>query len=251
MVAALTPFHKDTTGDFWTTNAVQNWSTTFHYTYPEFADSDGSAAAIRSYVNNLYGPSATATAGSSKRTAAPEPVENVARAVPTSSVAASNGSLYQYVANINTTRYALNGSYSVYLFMGEPASEDPSTWLLAENLIGTQGIMAQPNMTANVVVAGSIPLTRSLTAQVACGALSSLSEADVIPFLQKNLEWRISGPEGNNRLPSTVPDFIIAVVASTATVPEDSSCFPVYSQFIELTEITHGKNGGANITSSS
>lgn len=68
----LTPFHRNANGDFWTTNLVRSWWT-FGYTYPEYANSDGSTAAIQSIVNKLYGPSATATAGTPKRTAIPEP----------------------------------------------------------------------------------------------------------------------------------------------------------------------------------
>ena len=30
----LTPFLSDTNGNYWTTNKVQQWNTTFHYTYP-------------------------------------------------------------------------------------------------------------------------------------------------------------------------------------------------------------------------
>lgn len=66
----LTPMHKDTSGNFYSTNDVRDW-TQFKYTYPEFSNSDGSANAIKSYVSALYGPSATATAGSSKRDADP------------------------------------------------------------------------------------------------------------------------------------------------------------------------------------
>ncbi|QIW98152.1 hypothetical protein AMS68_003670 [Peltaster fructicola] len=211
----LTPMHKDTSGNFYTTNDVRDW-TVFKYTYPEFSNSDGSASAIKGYVSALYGPGATATAGSSKREVdeeeapaqakrTPEPVnlENVVASVagfasPSSSsisgslplptvnplsnltaaiqnvstavsdlvnpIQANNGSLFQYVANIQTPRYALNGSYQIYLFNGKPNTEDPASWIQDSNLIGPVGVLAQPGMTEhNVTVAASVPLTRSLT----------------------------------------------------------------------------------------
>ena len=67
----LTPFKK-ADGSFWNTNDVRSTTSAFKYTYPEFSNSDGSATAIRGYVNRLYGPSASATAGSSKRDAEPQ-----------------------------------------------------------------------------------------------------------------------------------------------------------------------------------
>ncbi|KAF2239966.1 Di-copper centre-containing protein [Viridothelium virens] len=275
----LTPFHRDTTGDFWTTNLVRNWSTTFHYTYPEFADSNGSPAAINSYINKLYGPSATATAGSSKRTvevladadivpraafaeptAAPSPAPEPEFAPVLSERAAngrlaSNGSSYQYVANIKTSRYSLDGSYNIYLFLGNPTSENPASWVLDRNLIGTQGIFSQPgmdmtNMDPNVVVSGSIPLTRALTAKLSGGLLGSLAETVVAPFLAQALEWRIQGPDGSSVDPNTVPSFEVSVIASTSTQPASAAELPVWSVPTVLETVTHGKPGGLNASAS-
>ena len=243
----LTPFHKNTNGEFLTTNDMRSWRN-FHYTYPEFRDSDGSKAAIASYVNKLYGPSATATAGSSKRTAIPDTAVNIARATSTSDptpLTANNGSLFQYVANIKTPRYALNGSYSIYLFNGSPTTEDdPTSWIFDQNLIGPMGVIAQPGMTVDVVTTGSIPLTRTLTDQVQNGLLSTLTEALVVPWLIANLEWRILGPQGQSVDPDTIPDFEVTVFASTATQPTEFA-LPEWSKFIPLAEVTQNKPGGA------
>ncbi|KAK5127553.1 hypothetical protein LTR85_006893 [Meristemomyces frigidus] len=255
----LTPFYKDTAGTtFWTTNMVKNWNTTFHYTYPEFADSDGSQGAIASYINKLYGPSATATAGSSKRTVAAEPVA-APEAMPTaapelverqgSPLKAENGSLYQYVANIRTPRYALNGSYYVFLFHGSPSTEEPTSWILDPSLIGPMGVLAQPNMTSkDLVAAGSVPLTRTLSNAVSAGSLADLTEANATPYLKKNLVWRVAGPNGTEVDPGTIPDFEIAVFASTAAPPETQYSLPEWSAFVPLVEITQDKSGGANTT---
>lgn len=258
----LAPFHSDTVGTFWTTEMVQNWSSTFQYTYPEFADSDGSSSAIASYVNVLYGPSATATAGSSKRTAAPEPAA-APEAVPTAepdlyraplasrqianALTALNGSMFQYVANIKTPRYALNGSYYIYLFDGNPASETPSSWLTDSALIGPMGVLAQPDMTHHdTTAAGSIPLTRCLTSSIHNGIISDLSEAVVTPYLKSNLQWRIA-QNGTEIDPATIPTFEIAVFASTATQASEYA-LPMWSAFVPLLDVTQGQAGGANTT---
>ena len=254
----LTPFYTDASGsNFWTTNSVKDWANTFHYTYPEFADSDGSSGAIASYVNQLYGPSATATAGSSKRTAMPEPVAE-AEALPTGvpafppmqkithpSLVAANGSTFQYVANIQTPRYALGGSYYVFLFLGSPASEDPTTWITDANLIGPMGVLSQDGMQEkDVLTSGSIPLTRSLSGKLGTGLLGDLTEAIVAPVLTDILEWRILGPDGTSVNPDTVPGFQVSVFASTATQPDHAGCLPQWSKFIPMLDVTKGKKGG-------
>lgn len=245
----LTPFKKNSAGNFYTTNDVKDWKI-FGYTYPEFINSAGDKAAITNYVNKLYGPNANAVAGSSKRDAEAEPVvPTLARDIlPGNPLVASNGSLFQYVCNIHTPRYALNGSYIVYLFNGKPCSEDPTTWPADTKLIGPMGVMATDGMTdSNLIAAGSVPLTRTLQSIVGTGLLSALTEAIVVPFLTKNLEWRIS-QDGKSVDPSTIEGFVVAVYASTAQRPADQSELPVYSDFIELLDVTKGQAGGANST---
>lgn len=264
----LRPFHRNAGGAFWTSNDVRD-TRTFRYTYPEFSNSDGSANAIRGYINRLYGPSASATAGSSKRTAAPEPgmldnvldgavdgaLDSVSQVVKEaqadieasgllSPFMASNGSVFQWVANVQTPRYALNGSYNVFLFLGEPDSEDPAAWMTEASLVGSYGVLAQPDMQhMDVVVAGSVPLTRSLTEKVGSGVLGTLTQTLVTPFLKDMLKWRIAGPQGAVD-PAEVPSFQMAVVCSTSTVPDSDEEFPEFSDFFELPEITDGKPGG-------
>jgi tyrosinase len=245
----LEPFYKDTNGSFWTTNEVRNWNTTFHYTYPEFSDSDGSQGAIANYINKLYGPSASATAGSSKRTAAPESgTAHVQGRQILAGLLAENGSLYQYVANIKTPRYALNGSYQVFLFNGAPQTEEPSTWIHDPNLIGPMGVFAQPDMMDhNTIAGGSIPLTRTLSKIVGSGLLGSLLETLVAPFLAENLQWRVAANNGTAVDPGTIPGFELAVFASTASQPGDNE-LPVWSEFMPLMEVTQNKAGGSNTT---
>ena len=254
----LTPFYKDSGSTFWTTNDVKDWANTFHYTYPEFVDSDGSSAAIQSYVKKLYGPSATATAGSSKRTAMPEPeafgppggklpapIEAAFGKITQPGLVAANGSAFEYVANIKAPRYALGGSYYVFVFMGPPASEDPSTWIFDQNLIGPMGVLSQDGMQSkNVLTTASIPLTRALTGKFSSGILGDLTEMIVAPFLEELLEWRILGPDGTCVDPDNVPGFEVAVYASTSTQPDDAGCLPQWSEFMPLLGVTKSKKGG-------
>jgi tyrosinase len=391
----LTPFHRNTNGDFWTSNQVRDWKV-FKYTYPEFSNSDGSSKAIMSAVNKLYGPGATATAGSSKRTAEPQTydesafnedtdvvdgtvkvhavaptaapafsasfsldfgsgsdeestsfsdatstasssdatttsdsgfafststsfsfgfgsedessvVNDAAAAAPTSSDAsttsttptssdasttsassdaisttianktakasavssaivdagngtssarptnsatlkdnstplrANNGSSYQYVCNIETPRYALNGSYSVFVFNGEPENPDPLLWTFDKNLIGPAGILAQPGMTnKNITVTMGIPLTRTLVYEYTKGNIPDLTEESVDHYLQQKLQWRVVGPQGQEIDSTTIPGFKAQVYGSTAAKQKSEDEIPQWSEFVPLVKATEG-----------
>lgn len=246
----LTPFYKDNSGNFWTARQVQDW-TVFKYTYPEFADSDGTAASISRYVNNLYGPGATALAGSSKRSPQVSPLS------VDSPLVAGNGSLFQYVANIETPRYYFGSSYSIFVFNGAPADEDPQSWYFDQNLIGPMGVAAGAGGDDNthptdLLISGSIPLTRTLQNVVGTngGILASLEESLVVPFLARNLQWRVLGANGESVDPATIPGFSVTVAASTASQPTSADVLPVFSEFVELLDVTKGRAGGKNATTS-
>ncbi|KAF2210376.1 hypothetical protein CERZMDRAFT_69382 [Cercospora zeae-maydis SCOH1-5] len=249
--SGLRPFRKASGDSFWTTKQVRDFRQ-FGYTYPEFSNSDGSRDSIIGYVNRLYGPNPSATAGSSKREAEPQLLQALGDVLSSNPLKASNGSLYQYQANIQTPRYALGGSYMVYLFDGKPASEDPATWASAENLYGPMGVLSQDSMDGramnmSILTTASIPLTTKLTSLFDGGILGSLSELIIAPYLQKNLEWRIA-KDGQSVDPTSVPGFVVSVVTSSAQPAPDANSFPVYSEFIELLGVTKGQAGGANST---
>lgn len=159
------------------------------------------------------------------------------------------------MANIKTARYALDGSYNIFLFLGKPITENPASWVLDPNLVGTQGILSQSgmemtNMNVDFTVAGSVPLTRALMSKLDGGLLGSLIEAVVSPFLASSLTWRVQGPDGSAVDPSTIPNFEISVIASTSTQPTSAEDLPVWSVPTILESVTHGKAGGLNSTAS-
>lgn len=302
----LTPFHKDTQGDFWTCASSRD-TRTFGYVYP---DSDGTASDVKGWVNALYGPSASATAGSAparkrkmRRDTEPEAKKHKSATtstisttsttisgkttststissaaapsstdvlntnltgiatLPTGLTTASNGSTYQYITNVQTTRFQLNGSYLVYFFLGAPSSNS-KVWSTAANMVGSYGVFSAPGMAmSKLVTTSTVPLTDALVDVVANRsstwgvtfngpALESLDPEEVTPFLQKNLEWRVAYPNGTVVDPDDVPNFKISVVSSTMSqVGENAQEFPEWSPFNVLTQITRGKKGGVSLLS--
>lgn len=113
-----------------------------------------------------------------------------------------NGHLRQYAANIVSQKHALNGSYAVYVFMGD-FTDDPCQWALSPNLAGTHAVAANLELkkapgvskmveTNPIRVGAALPLTDMLLMKVRAGELKSMEMGDVEPYLRENLHWRVS-----------------------------------------------------------
>jgi tyrosinase len=248
----LTPFFRDDS-NYWTTNDVRNWATTFGYTYPEFSNTAGDRNAIVNAVNNLYGPNAQPGAKSRRSIASYAPAgKSAAPSSVDNAKLAANGSEYQYVANIQTPRFALKTSFTIYIFLGEPATEVPATWSTDANLVGPFGVLADaPNADMNmdeIIISGSIPLTRVLHAKLEAGIISSMAPDVVNAYLKANLVWKIASNTGDCVDPTTLEGFVVGVATTTAALPTDASQLPVYSPFHLAVDITAGLAGGLNAT---
>lgn len=109
---------------------------------------------------------------------------------------AAGGKTRDYFVTIKSTKFDLNGSYFVYIFLGPP-SEDAEEWPLDENLVGTHCVLAPSDASdempsKDLIVAGSVPLSKALSDVVKSGELSSMEEVDVAPYLHDNLHWRLA-----------------------------------------------------------
>lgn len=160
---------------------------------------------------------------------------------------AATGNAYEYACNIQTPRYALNGSYYVYVFNGSPDSESPASWLQDKNLIGMMGVLSSPDSMPghDMLVTGQIPLTSSLRGLVTIGSLLGMDEEKIIPFLTKNLEWRIS-KNGQEVDIDSVEGFQASVYSSQASVPKAVGELPSYTKYAPHVDVTKGKTGGAS-----
>jgi len=158
----------------------------------------------------------------------------------------TGSSQHQYGCTIDTPRYALNGSYYVYVFEGQPSTSDCSQWMLDTNLVGAVGVLGGGEMTGNMTVTGSVPLTRWLQGKVVAGILADLTPNITGPYLAQNLQWKIvSG--GEEVHPSVVPGFQASVYSAKAA-PASNDILPVWSPLQPVVEATKGKAGGRQST---
>ncbi len=109
-------------------------------------------------------------------------------------------------------RFALKSTFQVFIFIGPFPSDNPDAWPSAANLAGIDIIFAsdpqsggcsncEAQAASNLVVADVLPLTADLVKWIRreercseeCGMrLKSLDQEDVVPFLEKNLHWRVA-----------------------------------------------------------
>lgn len=252
MDTGIPPF-RNTDNSFHSCDTVKDW-TQFGYTYPEFTESDGSAASIQHYVDILYGPQASATAGdpNAKRdlssmvngvmSGAMNSLNQTLSAVNTTMTAllsptqAANGSLFQYFADIHTPRFTLGGSYSVCAFHGGPSTPETSKWLSDPNIIGSIGVFSNPGMTQNkMLISGQIPLTTWATQAQKDGLVENLAPEKMVPFLQQHLALYIIGPDGKQVDVKTVEGFLLNVTSSTLDTSKPAG--QQFSKFHKLTEV--------------
>ena len=150
------------------------------------------------------------------------------------------------MANVQTPRYALDSTYTIFLFNGNPAAEDPTEWLLDTNLIGPIGVLSSQDMNSDILTVSSVPLTRILSEMVTAGTIPDLTEAVVVPYLKTSLEWRIVGGQGETINPDDLDGFEVSVYASTAAQASEFE-LPTWSEFIPLAAVTENKAGGASL----
>ncbi|KAK4997599.1 hypothetical protein LTR66_003012 [Elasticomyces elasticus] len=257
----LTPFHDDASGSFWTSDSARN-ANDFGYTYPELISGNQSSASLKAAINTLYGRTAGSTSISKRGV-----TENLATADSIAVASAVDGRMRHYLANIVSQKFGLEGSYSIYLFMG-PFGNDPTKWSVDPNLVGTHSVFASMAAGAKPLqrrhdmpsrdvmqrshnmpelqVTGTIPLTTMLVNKVAQGELQCLGPWEVSPYLQQNLHWRVALMNGTEFPLDQVPDLSITVVSAEVEPAATVDDFPQWGNFTELTEITHARVGGHN-----
>ena len=238
----LEPFYNSA-GQSYTSANVQN-TTQFGYNYPETSGSY-TAGTVTSAIKNLYGGSAGTSTVSSKRSV----IDDVAAAAGEQQAATGNANSYQWGCNIVSQKFQMNGTYAVYIFLGEP-SDNPMDWAADTNVAGIHAVFSNfpgddnAMSSMDLKVTGSIPLTTTLVAKVASGDVASLKPSDVEPYLTKNLNWRVQMLDGTVVNNAYVPDLSVTVVGAEVTPAASDDVFPTWGNINSYSNITINKTGG-------
>ncbi|KAG8824552.1 hypothetical protein FRC17_009078 [Serendipita sp. 399] len=159
----------------------------------------------------------------------------------------------EWIANITVEKYAAKATFFVYIFLGD-FNTDPAKWGEDPNLVGTHVVFANNmNFTGcencrdaaetHKLVTGTIPLTGALGDKLGTGHV--LEPAQVIPYLQKELHWRIQDAEDNVIERADLPSLKIAVAHVKVAAPTSLSEFPTWGAGEKAPEVTTGRPGGA------
>lgn len=175
---ALTPFHKNAAGDFWTSTAAREIRTQ-GYTYPELADKPTNTTLVARIKAQYSGPSNV-------------PVTSTKRSVQKGDdTVAMKKTLH--LVEIQLPMYGLdNGrggasAYSVLVFLGD-VDHDPSKWSTSDSLVGTAASLGSVHMQSSQVVPSTIDLSHTLEKAIAAGATSADQAEE---YLKANLKYRL------------------------------------------------------------
>ncbi|PVF95428.1 Di-copper centre-containing protein [Serendipita vermifera] len=161
----------------------------------------------------------------------------------------------EWVANITVEKYAAKSTFFVHIFLGD-FNSDPSQWREDPNLVGTHVIFAnnlavtgcqrcQEAAAQHKLVTGTIPLTGALGDRLGAAKVRGMSPAQVAPYLQKELHWRIQRNDGSVIERTELPGLKVAVAHFAVGIPEAADQFPTWGHGQKDTSVTAGRPGGA------
>jgi tyrosinase len=108
----------------------------------------------------------------------------------------------EWLVNIKAEKHSLDGAFTVHTFLGPVQEEQVYLWPASPHHVGTFAPLGQAGDTGcekcqqdqrdHAQVTGQIPLTLALVERYLAGMLPDLSEESVVPYLTKNLHWRVA-----------------------------------------------------------
>lgn len=217
MTLALDPFHSNAQGVRWTPQSVRS-TRTFGYTYPEL-QINTSILAVKTAVNQLYGSAAGSNGLQLSKRFFEDPDSDMYERDVSANGPQHPPKRREFIANIVSEKFALNGSYAVYVFLGPYNENDPSCWGTQPNLVGTHAIFAAaPGDPAGngqmaksgIRVTGSMPLTSMLISKARSGELGSMRPQAVEDYLADNLRWRVR-MVCNEKVPNAEPVLTVSL----------------------------------------
>lgn len=180
-VTALTPFHINAAGDFWTSANSRN-ITSMGYTYPELANNPSNATLVASIKAQYSGPSDASA--SSTRELRRRSISQANATTP------SNRTIY--LAQITIPQYGLDdgaggGSpYDLLVFLGN-ISANSTSWLDSTAFVGLASTLGGLSMKSNQTSTALIDLSDAIAKNL--GNVTDTSK--VSDYLKGNLKWRL------------------------------------------------------------
>ncbi|KAH9847109.1 hypothetical protein C2E23DRAFT_890313 [Lenzites betulinus] len=264
----LTPFYATSQDDsFWKSSDLRvPPNGLFGYSYPEFDGLDFSdrvavATAIKSKLNALYGITLAVqqwhqfhTTGAADTTAT-GPDDDIAARAYTRTVQSSDGpdaqppTVLSWSAHITAKKFELGGSFWVLLFLG-PVPDRPEDWRACPSYVGEYAafVHSEPARCANCVKLGMGALVGSHIslndAIIERAAVRSLDPSEVVPYLRRELCWRVQGGPAGYVHPGDFDSLEVDVSATPVHLIEKEDDFYPIGEPQMYHEVTRGRPGG-------
>lgn len=195
----LSPFHRDTEGRFWTSDAVRDMKT-LGYGYAETMRAEGQTdqeyrEQVISWVNYLYGSSSqprSSSSSSARPSPSPTAASNPSAALRRRS---DNATYREYIAVLRVPKHSLSAPFTIHFFLG-PAPA-PGCWFTSPNLVGSHSVasMSRPG-TASPGTSDIVTATVPLTAKLREKGLGEAALDAVKAYLAQNLRFRVVMADG-------------------------------------------------------
>ncbi|KAJ7839882.1 photo-regulated tyrosinase [Mycena leptocephala] len=262
----LTPFWRDQK-KYWSSADVKT-TAVFNYRYTDFdnldmTDRETVYSSIYTTVSRLYNKQVS-------------PLRATPHAVITSkdnrwfvshAVAATanqdtvnNEQSRDWTARIQVEKYALNGSFSTYIFLG-PVPSDSSEWYSSPSFVGSDSVFSdhqalgvqsdgvghcancQQQAAARVVVEGFVHLNTALARRIADldENITSFEPVDVVPYLKEHLSWRVLSGHNAPIAAAGIPSLDVQVSATPMWIRHGDK-IRSYGQPEFFPEVTEGRN---------
>ncbi|KIO32775.1 hypothetical protein M407DRAFT_241253 [Tulasnella calospora MUT 4182] len=150
-----------------------------------------------------------------------------------------------WTVRIRINKYELDGSFSVLVFLGD-IPDDPAEWRSSPNYVGAHrafvsGGYGDHRGDPDAITEGFVHLNSTIAAK---SGLSSFDPKEVVPYLKRELGWRI---QKANRSPvdaGDVPSLQIVVIATPMRMNEGEPFPEPCGDPKHHHEITSGRAGG-------
>ncbi|KAK1988373.1 hypothetical protein LZ30DRAFT_699367 [Colletotrichum cereale] len=160
----------------------------------------------------------------------------------------------EWLVDIKAEKAELGGNYVVHVFLGDPDDGAPLLYVTNHSHVGAFATFGQNEDTAcrncqegraaGQQITGQIPLTIALAERYVAGLVESLAPEHVVPYLQKNLHWRLTLSGGELQPRNRLSNLLVGVVTNEVTVPDSPAALPQYAdEVVPRPEATTNRNG--------
>ncbi|KAI1335061.1 Di-copper centre-containing protein [Xylariaceae sp. FL0016] len=160
----------------------------------------------------------------------------------------------EWLFNIRVEKAELGGNYTVHVFLGDPDDSAPLLYVANPSHVGAFATFGQDEdsacgncqrgRAAGLRITGQIPLTMALVERYLAGLVDGLTPEHAVPYLQRNLHWRVVDSNGGAKMRSDLNNLLVTVVTNEVTVPSGPTELPRYSDSVVVRpEVTTNRDG--------